>query len=108
MVDRFTKALVDSGDRLVVRAKIVREAVGRLLLVEALDDRELLFQLFKGLLFSTGLTSATNVASTRLVDLKRTAENALLSLQKVGCATENVLLLRNHKDILNPLGYYYH
>ena len=108
MVDRFTKALIDSRDRLIIRAKIVRQAVRRLLLVEALHYGNFLFQLFEGLLFSTGLASTPDVPATRFRDLERSAPDTLLTSQKVGCATENVLLLCNHKDILNPLGYYCH
>jgi hypothetical protein len=75
---------------------------------KALDNRDFLLQLFKGLLFSTGLASTTDVASAGFRNFERTAENALLASQEIGRATINVLLFRNHKDILDPLGYYCH
>ena len=108
MIDRFAKTLVDSRDRLIVGAEVTGETIRRLLLVEALDYRDFLFQLFEGFLFSTGLVPAPDVASTRSAYLERSTKDALLASQKVGRAPENVLLSCNHKDILDPLGYYYH
>ena len=108
VVDRFTKVLVDSRDRLIVDTEIVGETVRRLLLIETLDNCNFFLQLFQRLLFSTGFVSAPHIAATGFRDSKGSTKNTLLSLQKVGCATENVLLSCNHKDILDPLGYFCH
>ncbi len=106
MIDRLTQVLVYSGHRLVVHSKIVGKFVGRLYLVEALQDRKLSAQLFQTLL-SLAL-SALHIPSMCLTRLKRTAENTLSTLQKVGRTTENVLSSLSHMDILTPHGYDYH
>ena len=98
MIDRFTKALVYSRNRLVIKAEIVREFVGRLSLVESLQNIHLSFQLLQ----------ASDVPSLRSIGFERTAKNTLFTPQKVGRAPENVLLTSNHKDILAPRGYVSH
>ena len=108
MVDRFPEFLVDAGNRLVVKTEIMREAICRLLLIEPLHDGNLRTNSFQGLLFSTGLVSASDVSAARLRNLERTAENTLSASQKVGRTTENVLLSSNHKGILHPCGYETH
>jgi len=77
MVDRFSEFLIDARNRLVVQAKIMREAVGRLLLIEPLYDGDLRSDSLQRLLFSTALVPAPDISSTRLRDLERTAENTL-------------------------------
>ena len=72
------------------------------------QDTNLSAQLPERLLFSTAFVSAFHVATTSTIDLERTTEHTLFTPQKVGLTTENVLLLRNHKDILDPLGYVSH
>lgn len=108
MVYRFTQALVDAGDSLVIDAEIMCKFVGRLHLVEAFQYIQLSFQLPKRLLFSTGLVSAANVTTMRPIGLERTTENTLFASRKVGCAPENVLLPLCHMDNLVPYGYDYH
>jgi hypothetical protein len=100
--------LVHSRDCLVVEAKIVRETISRLLLVEALDDGDFRAYPLQGLLSSTGLIMAPHVPARRLRDLERTAKNTLFTPQKVGRAPENVLFCCNHKDMLAPRGYETH
>ena len=108
VVDRFTETLIDAGDRLIIKSKIVREAVGRLLLVKSLHDANLGMQTLQRLLFSTGLVPAPDVAALCTINFERTAENALFTSQKVGRATENILFCCNHKGILPPRGYETH
>jgi len=108
MVDRFSKFLVDTGNRLIIGAKIVRETIGRLLLIESLHDSNFGTQTFQRLLLSARLVATANVSTLRSINLKRTAENTLLSSQKVGHATENVLSSLCHMDILVPYGYETH
>ena len=108
MVDCFSEFLIDARDGLVVEAKVMRESVCRLLLVEALDNGDLRPHPLQGLLSSTGLVATPRVPPRRLRDLERTAENALFTPQKVGRAPENVLFCCNHKDILAPRGYETH
>ena len=108
MVHRLTQALVDARDHLIVQSKIACHAICRLLLVEAGDDGNLLAQPLQGLLFSTAVPAAFHIPALGLDDLKRTAENALSSSQKVGRTVENVLLTSNHKGILHPCGYELH
>ncbi len=108
VVDRFAEMLIDAGDGLIVKAKVMREAIGRLLLVESLDNGNLRPHPFQRLLFSTGLVATPDVSSIRLRDLERTAENTLFAPQKVGRAPENVLFSCNHKGILAPRGYETH
>lgn len=108
MIDSFSELLVQAGDRLVIQAKIMRETVCRLLLVEALDDSNLGADLLQRLLFSTALVSTPNIASSCLHYLERTAENTLSPSQKVGRTTKDVLFCRNHKDSVAPCGYETH
>ncbi len=108
VVDNLAQSLVEAGDRLVVYAKIVRQTVRRLLLVEPLDDRDLGSDLSQGLLFSALLVTTSDVVARSLRYLKRTAENALSTLQKVGRTTENVLSSLSHMGILTPDGYETH
>ena len=105
MVDSFTQALVDARYCLVISAEIVGQAVGRLLLVEALDYGHFGTYFLKRLLFSTKLVSATHIPALGSVYLKRTTENTLLTSQKVGRAPENVLSPLCHMNILLPYGY---
>ena len=105
VVDRFAESLVDARNRLVVGAKIMRETVRRLLLVKPLDDGNLHPDSLQRFLFSTGLVATSDVPAACPRDLERTAENALLSSQKVGRAPENVLSPLCHMNILLPYGY---
>ena len=108
MIDRFSKTLVYSCDRLVIHVEVMRKAVRRLLLVEPLYDSEIFLQLCERLLFSTDFVPAPNVAARGSIHLERTAKNALFPFQKVGRAPENVVSPCNHKDILVLDGYDYH
>ena len=105
MVNRFSEFLVDTGNGLVVGAKVVREAVGRLLLVEPLHDGNFHSDALQRLLFFTGLVPAPDVPPTGSRHLERTAKNTLLTPRKVSRATENVLPYLCHMDILLPYGY---
>jgi len=108
MVERFSELLIHAGNLLVIGAQVMREAVRRLLLVKPLHDGNFSADALQRLLFSTALVPASNVSSARLRYLERTAENTLLSSQKVGCATENILSPLCHMDILLPYGYETH
>ena len=105
MVDRLAQTLVDAGNRLVVEAEIACHAIGRLLLVEAGEDGDLLAQLLQGLLFSTGPVTAPHIPAPSPVYFERAAENALSAPQKVGRTVENVLFCCNHKGMLALDGY---
>ena len=108
MVGRFTQALVDAGNRLVVEVQIMGETVRRLLLVETLHDTDLCADALQRFLLSAGFVSAPDVSSLRPMHLKRPAKYALSTLQKVGRTTENVLLPLYHMGILVPYGYETH
>ena len=108
VVDCLAQVLVDASNRLIIEAEIACQAIRRLRLVEAFQDIQLSFQLLKRLLFSTGLFPATHIPASCTPSFERTTENALFTSQKVGRATENVLLSCNHKDILATRGYISH
>lgn len=108
MVDRLTQALVDASDALVIYAKVSRDAVRRLLLIEPGQYGNLTAQLFQGFLFSTVLFPAFHIPSFGLAHLKRTAENAFSAPQKVGRTIENVLFLHNQAVLYHVLGYESH
>lgn len=108
VVDGLAQSLIEAGNRLVITAKIMGKTVRRLLLVESLDDANLGAYLPQRLLFSTALVSASDVASRGLAYLKRAAEYALSTFQKVGRTTENVLSSLCHMGILTPHGYVSH
>jgi hypothetical protein len=76
-----------------------------LLLIEPLHDGNLHSDALQRLLFSTAHVPTPDISPTRLRDLERTAKNALLSPQKVGRATKNILSSLCHMDILLPYGY---
>ena len=105
VIDRFSKTLVDSRGSLIIKLQILRQAVGGLLLVEASYYGNFLSQLFQRFLFSTGFIPASHIPSFGFIHLKRTAEYALATSQKVGRTTENVVSCSNHKGILTPHGY---
>lgn len=108
MVDRFAQALVDAGDRLVVHAEVMRETVGRLLLVEPLHNGDFRSDALYGLLLSTPPVPTPHIPARGSVYLERTAKHALSAPQKVGRTTENILFACNHKGILTPYGYETH
>ena len=74
---------IDAGNRLVVEAEVMREAICRLLLIEPLHDCDFRSDAFQGFLLSTPSVSASDVSAVRLRDLERTAENALSTLKKL-------------------------
>jgi len=105
MIHRFSKALVDSGNRLVMYAKIMSQSVRWLLLIKPLNYYNLFSQLFQRLLFSTIFVPASDVSSFGFTHLERAAENTLSSFQKVGRTTENVVSCWCHMGIVVPYGY---
>ena len=108
VVDCLAQVLVDASNRLIIEAEIACQAIRRLRLVETFQDIQFSLQLLKRFLFSTGLFPATHIPASCTPSFERTTENALFTSQKVGRATENVLLSCNHKDILAPRGYVSH
>ena len=108
MIDRFAELLVDTGDRLIIQSKIMRETVRWLMLVESLHNGDLRTNPFHRLLFSISFVPAPDVSATGPGNLERTAENTLSTLQKVGRTTENVLSSLYHMGILTPHGYETH
>jgi len=105
MVDGVSELLIDARNRFVVEVEIMGETVRRLLLIEPLNDGNFRSNTFQGFLFSTGLVPASHIPARCLRDLKRTAENALSSPQKVGRTVENVLFLHNQAVLYHVLGY---
>ena len=105
MIYRFSEMLIHARNRLVVGAEVVRKSIGRLLLVKSLHDGNFHSDALQGLLFSTAPVPTPDVSPTRLRDLERTAKNTLLSPQKVGRTTENVLSSLCHMGMLLPYGY---
>ena len=97
MIQSFAKVLIDAGYGLIIKGKIVREAVSWLLRIKALDDLNLAAQLFQSFVFAA---AAFHIPPTRPVYFERTAENALSSSHKVGRTTENTLSTCNHKGIV--------
>ena len=108
IVDRLSQALVDAGNHLIVKIKIVCHAIRRLLLVETSENADLFTQTLERFLFPALPAMTFYVAATCFADLERTTENALFTPQKVGRATENVVFTHNHEDILTPRGYEIH
>src|SRR3989344_5476707 len=108
MVYRFTKLLIYSTHRLVVRAEVACHAIRRLLLIETRNDAYFLPQLFERLLFSTGHVLTTHISAFRPTYLERTAKNALSASQKVGRTVKTIVSTSNHMGILVPAGYFSH
>ena len=108
MVYRFTKLLIYSTHRLVVRAEVACHAIRRLLLIETRNDAYFLPQLFERLLFSTGHVLTPHISAFRPTYLERTAKNALSASQKVGRTVKTIVSTSNHMGILVPAGYFSH
>ena len=108
MVDQLTEVLIHSRHCLVVQFQVMRQFVGRLLLVEAFQNSQLSAQLSERLLSAAGCSPASDVSSSCSTGFKRTTENTLSTPQKVGLTTENVLSPLRHMDILVSYGYDYH
>ena len=105
MIQRLAQMLIDANHRLVIQLKIRRQSIGRLLLIEAADDRDFFPQLFQRFLFFTSLLPTTHVAAFRFAYFERSTKNAFSAPQKVGRTTERGVFSRNHKDILPSFGY---
>lgn len=95
--------LIDPRHSLGIQPQITRQTIGRLLLVKTLQDGNLAAQLVQTFLLATA--HAFHVASRRLCRLKRTAKNALATIQKVGRTTKNCMNPGNHKYLLGYAGY---
>lgn len=108
MIDSLAQALVEACNRLIVQVQVARKAIGRLLLIEALDNTDFGSNFYQGLLFPTALVSASDIVASRPGYFERTAKNALSSSQKVGRTTENSVSSLWHMDILTPHGYETH
>lgn len=108
MINGLSQLLVQAGNGLIIKTKIMSKAVGRLLLVETLNNGDLGPDLAQGFLFSTALVPATDIAARSLGYFERTAKHTLSTLQKVGRTTENVLSSLPHMEILTPHGYETH
>ena len=105
MVDRFTETLVHTGDRLIIKTEIMRQAIRRLLLIETLHYGYFLSDSLQRLLSFTEFVSASDIASLCPAYLERTAENALSTLQKVGRTTEYIVFSHTHETIVPSHGY---
>ena len=108
VIDRFTKTVVYSRHRLIVKVKIVSETIRRLLFIESSHDCNFLPQLLQRFLFSTVLVSATNVSTFRSAHPKRPAQHAFSSSQKVGRTTEYIVFSHTHETIVPSHGYESH
>ena len=108
VVDHLAQTLIEAGDRLVVKAKVVSETISRLLLIKASHNGNLGSDSSQGFLPAAAFVSTSDIPSGGLVYLKGTAENALSALQKVGRTAENILSSLHHMDILVPYGYETH
>ena len=103
MEQRFTQTLVNARDDLGIDAEILRQAVGRLQLIEAFEDLDLTPQLGEALALAT--VPAFHVAARRVEHAKRTAENALATPQKVGRTGKMTRFPCNHKHLSYACGY---
>ncbi|MGH8413530.1 MAG: hypothetical protein ACRESX_02250, partial [Gammaproteobacteria bacterium] len=86
-----------------VDAQILRQAVGRLQLVEAFEDLDLTPQL--GETFTLATVPAFYVAARGVKYPKRTTENALATPQKVGRTGKMTGFPNNHKHLSYAYGY---
>lgn len=103
MEDGGTQLLIDLADDLGVISQVMRQSVGRYLLIEPLEGRDLAAQFSETFLLSA--LPARHIAAPRPVDLERSAEHTLLATQKVGRSLEYPVLSNNHKASSLPHGY---
>src|SRR3989344_5847899 len=106
MIDCFSESLIDACYCFVVHAPIIRKTVCRLLLIKPLYDCNFCFDALQGFLFSTARVPTPDISTTRPRYLERTAENTLLSPQKVGRTVKTIVSTSNHMGILVPAGYF--
>ena len=90
MMQRHTQALVYAGHYFYIHMQISAQAIGRLLLDESGQNRNLAAQ--PGQTFLLVALAAFHIAVRGLVDLKRSTKNALASLKKVGRTTREALV----------------
>lgn len=103
MEQRFSEALIDASDHFDIDAQVLRQPIGGLELIEALEDRNLSAQTTQTFAFPTQL--AFHIPSAGVQDLKRATENTLPAPQKVGRTAKNRVSSRNHAPVLAHTGY---
>src|SRR5258705_10081064 len=103
VIQRLTHALIHAADHLHIDRKIDGQAIRRLQLIEPHQDRDLAAQSHQAF----GLAAATTlgIPACSLVNLKRSAVNALAAPQKVGRTTEMTAFACNHALVQAYIGY---
>ena len=103
MEQRFSEALIDASDHFDIDAQVLRQPIGGLELLEALEDRNLSAQSTQTFAFPTQL--AFHIAPTSVQNFEGATENTLPAPQKVGRTTKNRVSSSNHAPVLAHTGY---
>ena len=103
MVQRFSHPLIDSSDHFDIDPQILAQPIGRLELLEPLENRNFSTQPTQTFTLSTELTF--HIAPTGVQDLEGAAENTLATSQNVGRTTKNRVPPSNHAHSLIHIGY---
>ena len=103
MEQGFTQPLVDTTDHLDVQPQVAGQSIGRLQLVEPLQNRDLAAQ--PGEALRLAAATAFHIPAGRAQHLERTAENALATPQKVGRTTEMTVFPNCHRYLPYTYGY---
>ena len=103
MEQGFSQTLVDARDDFDIDPQILRQPIGRLPLVKALQDRNFSTQTTQTFALPTELTF--HIPATGVQDLKGTTKNTLATPQKVGRTTKNCVSSSAHAPVLAYTGY---
>jgi hypothetical protein len=103
MVQRFSQALIHPSDDFDIDPQVLGQPIGRLQLVEALENHHLPSQTTQTFALPTELTF--HVPATGMDNLKGSTKNTLPAPQKVGRTTKNRVSSSNHAPVLAHTGY---
>jgi len=103
MKQGISQTLVHTRDDFDIDPQIFGQPIGRLELVEPLQNCNLSTQATEAFAFSTEL--AFHIPAACVQDLRGTAENTLAASQKVGRTTKNRVSSHNHAPVLAHPGY---
>ena len=99
----LAQSLVDTSDDFDIQPQIDCKSVGRLKLVEPLQNRDLPTQ--PGQALGLAAAAAFDVTARRAQHLERATENALATPQKVGRTTKMTAFPNNHRYLPYTFGY---
>jgi hypothetical protein len=102
MIQGFAHALINPRDDFDVDPQVLTQPIGRLQLIESLQDPDFPAQQTKA--FASLTPYAFHIPATRVYQFKRATKNSLATPQKVGRTTENRGSFSTHVPVLAHSG----